>query len=181
MFEPHEYEQVKSTKQLWKEIKPDIEDLCSRLEIPQEQLIGDYKDYGRYRRVHYCPHNDEWVIKIEHLIATEPYDFMNAHEFNLYAKFKYFKKYGPKYTPSIYPPKTVDHVLRWLAPCYYISKNSRIIIQQQVDLCDNDEFKQTKIPTWLSDTFYDNFGWYKGKLVCFDYPNVNPKFSRTLI
>ena len=169
----------KNTNKILKEVRADIKDLCYRLRISQKQLIGRKIGEGSYRQVHECPHNPKWVVKIEHHQTDEDiFDFANIKEFTFYREW--YNRQCPG--QHGYSPATVRHILSWLAPCYNISHNGRILIQQKVRPVSWTRFSKQKIPAWLQyDPDHWNFGWYKGKIVCCDYATVLPKFPKKLI
>lgn len=58
---------------------------------------------------------------------------------------------------------------KWFAKIYDVSDNGKYLIQERTEKYKKEKYPE-KIPSFLTDTKYDNFGYIKGKgLVCIDY------------
>lgn len=119
-----------------------------------ELITGDQIAYGVYRDVFDCPVFKGCVIKYE----TGAGNFCNIAEWEIWNNLKNHKVLG-----------------QWLAPCYQISPSGTILVQAKTTPAHPDQFP-AKIPRFFTDTKYQNWGWYDGRLVCHDYAN-NRLFS----
>jgi len=59
-------------------------------------------------------------------------------------------------------------VSRWLAPVVAISACGRILLQKRTTKAHPSQYPD-RIPSFLTDQKYENFGMYKGRLVSHDY------------
>ena len=64
-------------------------------------------------------------------------------------------------------------VQRWLAPVVGSSDNAAVIIQAKIDPIRVEDIPKLprRIPKWMTDLKPENWGWYKGRIVCCDYGN----------
>lgn len=66
-------------------------------------------------------------------------------------------------------------VREWLAPCLIVSDNFSVLVQARTQPITTEDIKQgrlpDKIPSWISDTKVENWGWLNDKIVCHDYGN----------
>lgn len=70
---------------------------------------------------------------------------------------------------------------KWLAPCIYISKNGKFLVQVKVTEISPKEMP-AKVPACLGDVYYSNWGkTKKNKIVCCDYAITNPTYSMRLV
>lgn len=114
------------------------------------KLIGS----GSSRFVYEYNFNKDWVVKVEN--DDENRKFCNFSEYSFYENNKFNKK-----------------VSKWLAPCYRLSPDGRILIQHKCTPVVLDDLPK-KVPEFLTDLQISNFGWYKDKkgnkrIVCVDY------------
>lgn len=117
-------------------------------------FIGKQLGYGMSRHVYEMEHSPSYVIKWE----AEGKDFQNALEWRVWQAVKDFPKYA-----------------RWFAPCLDISPNGVWLIQEKVKLIPKNKYPK-KLPDYLGDTKYMNFGLLAGKVVACDYGT--PSFAR---
>lgn len=68
---------------------------------------------------------------------------------------------------------------KWFAPCYMISDDGKILIQAKVEFRGKKNYPK-KIPKFLTDTKYSNYGWYKGQFVACDYASIAVLISQGL-
>ena len=132
----------------------DVKDIV--LEDAFGVLCGKWIGGGAYRQVYTCSINDNFVVKVE---EREVNNFKNVEEFELYqtALGKKKEQNEPFYE-------------EWLAPCVFLSKNGRILVQYKTKTPDLKNYPE-KIPVWLCDAKIQNYGMFKGRLVCHDYGN----------
>ena len=71
-------------------------------------------------------------------------------------------------------------VAKWLAPCEYLSPDGRILLQKKCDPVPMNKKLPDKLPEFLTDLKRENFGIYKGRLVCIDYAITLPNPSLRL-
>jgi hypothetical protein len=57
---------------------------------------------------------------------------------------------------------------KWLAPCVSLSSFGSVLIQKRTTPIQHGKYPE-KVPTFLCDFKYQNFGMYKGRFVCHDY------------
>ena len=118
---------------------------------------------GTHRDVYECRIDRSLVVKVE--TSLEWRCFSNAREMQFWADHENFKK-----------------VADWLAPCVYLSPDARILCQKRVDPLTEQQKKELpeKIPGFLTDLKYRNFGMLDGRLVCVDYAITIPNPSLRL-
>lgn len=118
-------------------------------------LCSDKLGSGVYRDVYACRLDKTLVVKVE--IEQEWRSFSNVKEMQFWNE-----------------NELVTSVAKWLAPCEYLSPDGRILLQKRVQpLTDADKKKlPDKVPSFLTDLKFDNFGMYEGRLVCIDYASV---------
>lgn len=109
------------------------------------ELIGR----GIAREVYAVRHIKGLVCKIE----LEAGSFQNVMEFNIWDELQH-----------------TEHA-KWLAPVEFISACGTIILQARTEPLTHSKYP-AKIPSWLTDTKYQNFGLLNGKFVCHDYGSL---------
>jgi hypothetical protein len=109
-------------------------------------MCGERIGQGIAREVYVFKPDPSKVIKFD--LGTSPYDFQNLMEWLLW---------------EAAPP----HVRKWLAPCYDISANGRILLQARTSHYAGEQPKG--IPRVMDDMHLDNWGLYHGKPVAMDY------------
>lgn len=68
-----------------------------------------------------------------------------------------------------------DPIHKWFAPCLTISPNGQWLIQARTTPVTLAELKHKhrRIPKMFCDLKVANWGWYKGRIVCHDYANLD--------
>lgn len=115
-------------------------------------LCGKKLGDGFNRKVYECKLMPEWVVKVE---KTNPNDFANIRERAFWLEYKDNKE-----------------VAKWLAPCGEISPDGKVMLQRRVEPIPEDYKLPKKLPEFLTDVKYSNFGLLDGNLVCVDYDCV---------
>jgi hypothetical protein len=113
-------------------------------------MCGNKISEGTYRTVFVCKFDPELVVKVEKEYGT----FMNIHEWRNWELLQ-----------------DADHIKRWLAPCKFISPNGRVLVQYRTLPLYPDDMPE-KVPNFLTDLKWENFGRWRGNVVCHDYPMV---------
>ena len=127
-------------------------------------LCGEKIGEGIHRVVYRCKLRPELVVKVE---AEENYRyFANVREMDFWSYHSQYKK-----------------VADWVASSRYLSRDGRILLQDKCIPCgEHDEHKMpTKLPAFITDRKYSNFGWLNDKIVVLDYGLVihNPSLKLT--
>lgn len=123
-------------------------------------FVGDHIGSGMYRDVFEVKFDDDLVIKVE-----KEGSYCNTREW------------------IVWNDTTEEKWSDWLAPCVAISENGKFLIQQKTKRIINKQLPD-KIPSFLDDTHFDNWGIYKNRLVCHDYAfnrfvcDVKPKMIK---
>lgn len=112
---------------------------------------GKELGYGVYRQVFKHEFDDTCVIKVE---RGGNKIFSNVREWAVWNEIKD--------TPFA----------KYFAPCVAISENGNVLIQRRTQIPQKKKYPQ-KMPAFFTDFKYQNFGLYKGKLVCHDYAGFN--------
>lgn len=125
-------------------------------------LLGDLIAIGSCRKVYQCRLNADFVVKVEQWRGQ----FQNVTEWESWMWMK------------------GSNVAKWFAPYHYISDYGTILVQRRCQpLKDRSELPK-RVPKVLTDLKAENFGWYEGRIVCFDYGTIVARaqdFPRTLI
>ncbi|MGH7240036.1 MAG: hypothetical protein ACREHG_08210 [Candidatus Saccharimonadales bacterium] len=113
---------------------------------------------GVYRSVYSIKGSDKYVLKIEHEKGRvdKPPNHMNIMEYMNY--IEWFR--GTCYE-------------KWLAPCYVVTYDSRIMLQARVKPAAKKDMP-AKLPSFFTDKKVANWGWYNGRIVCVDYSMIVP-------
>ena len=113
-----------------------------------ELVVGDKIGEGIGRQVfEYLP-DPELVIKFEDKGGS----FQNVIEWNIWQRVQWVKGV---------------HI--WFAPCERISPCGTILLQKKTFTGDKKKYP-LKLPAYLTDTQYSNYGFMKGnRFVCHDY------------
>ena len=126
--------------------------LCGR-------LIGE----GIHRKVFKCKIRPDLVVKVEEADGYERH-FANWAESKFWTDNQHY-----------------EAVSKWLAPTEYLSPDARVLLQVRCEPVPESFKLPEQVPSFLTDLKRDNFGFYQGRLVCFDYalalntPNVRLK------
>lgn len=114
----------------------------------QNFMIGSEIGHGLSRTVYEFLPNKDWVLKVE----TKSSSFQNVLEWETWREFEH---------------EDNSIVRDWLAPCIDISPCGIFMLQERT--YKPKEYPD-KIPTWLFDRKFSNFGVLKnGKFVSHDY------------
>ncbi len=117
-----------------------------------EMVCGKFVGEGTTRIVFDYLLMSGYVIKIEKEART----FNNIMEYELWNSLSHAPEFN-----------------KWLAPCIEISPNGRWLIQKKI-VPINDKNKKdvpAKIPYWLSDMKFANYGFIGKQFVSCDYPS----------
>ena len=106
---------------------------------------------GFARSVYVLSANDDYVIKVE----TRAQSFQNVSEWETWSWVK-------------------EHpaLAKWFAPCTDISPSGAFLVKRRVTPLRPRE-RPKKLPAFLCDLKIENFGLYKGRVVCCDYGTVH--------
>lgn len=110
-------------------------------------VAGDKISEGSDRSVYNFALNSDLVVKFE----TTSKGFQNIMEWETW--------------------KVVENdkdAKRWFAPCIQISPCGTILLMEKTTPAPRDKYP-LKIPAFLTDTKYSNYGILRGKFVCHDY------------
>lgn len=117
---------------------------------------------GRDREVYVCGFDDSLVIKIE---ITKANDCQNVAEYLLW---NLINREAEARENS---EKVRGHFARmreWLAPCVSLSDGGAVLVMKRTTPASLNDFPK-RVPRFLFDLKRQNFGLYKGRLVCHDY------------
>jgi hypothetical protein len=112
-------------------------------------FTGQSLGRGASRYVFDCPLMKNSVVKYE--IGTR--SFCNQAEWDIWNNLSDHKVLG-----------------QWLAPIYHISPCGIILVQAKTTPVPRDQMPKM-IPRFFTDTKYQNWGWFEGRVVCHDYAN----------
>lgn len=112
-----------------------------------QMVTGRHLGGGTTRDVFEYSLDDSMVIKYE----TNARSFANVMEWEAWQKLTYDRELS-----------------KWLAPCHHISPCGSILIQSKTEPLPRDKYPK-KIPKLFHDTKYQNWGWWKRRIVCHDY------------
>lgn len=112
-------------------------------------ILGKEIGRGMSRIVYQHRTDPTLVVKVEQQAGS----FQNIREAELW-----FEISGTKFK-------------KWFAPVVYVSACGTVIMQKKCDFLDKKKYPD-KIPTFLFDTKYSNYGMLDGKFVCFDYGTI---------
>lgn len=118
-------------------------------------LCGERIGRGSSRDVFKCRLRHDLVIKVEIEKLWRTYE--NFKEMSFF---------------NDYP-----NAAEWLAPCVYLSPDTRILLQLKCDPLPSGYALPEKLPNFLNDLKPENFGLLNGKLVCVDYALTFSKIS----
>lgn len=119
-------------------------------------ICGNKLGGGVSRTVFDSPLNSDWVIKVE--TGTK---FQNIFEFETWRNFSY---------------SDCEEIAVWLAPCYFMSPEGKVLIQQKCEPIPKSMLPK-KVPTFLTDLKQENWGLLNGNPVCIDYGFVIPELN----
>jgi hypothetical protein len=111
-------------------------------------LVGDRLGGGAHREVYALRHDDTKVIKVEYVCGV----FANVHEFQVWDAVK------------------GTDLARWFAPVVFIDTfGNTLIMGRTKPISDRMWNAIEELPAFLEDLKQENFGIYKGRVVCHDY------------
>lgn len=129
---------------------PDEPSAAAKLRLA-ELFIGKIIGWGCYRKVYRLQDGVyDKVIKIE-----EGTTFSNVKEWEFWDQVHHSEKFS-----------------KWLAPCKWISPNGQVLIQMKTTPV-LEKYLPKMVPSLFWDLKADNWGWYKGRVVCHDYANFD--------
>lgn len=112
-------------------------------------VIGDHIGSGAYRDVYaYAIDPLRFVVKLENGFAS----FANHREWEVWKAIQETK------------------LAQWFAPCKAISGNGVMLIQARTKPVMFTDLPK-RVPAFFADLKADNWGRYKGRIVCHDYAN----------
>ena len=114
-------------------------------------FLGDYLGKGVSRYVFDFKFNKNFVVKID----ISNWNANNA-EYNIWEFVQHY-----------------PNLARWFAPVDKMSRCGRVLLQRKCKTDLKKELYPKKIPTFIGDVKYDNFGMLNGKIVCLDYSLVD--------
>lgn len=115
-----------------------------------DHMVGDLLGSGADRTVFECAMDKTCVVKL----GTTRGSFQNVHEWDLWQQHTAGKGTA---------------VVNFLAPCVSISHSGNVLIQKRTKPVPFDWKLPKRIPVILTDLKRENWGIYKGRLVCHDY------------
>lgn len=115
-------------------------------------LCGELLGIGIHRKTFKCRIDPGLVVKVEY--DTDWFVGANAAEWRNWEFNSDYKK-----------------VSDWLAPCAWISPNGRIMLQHRTAPLGPKDYPD-KVPAFFTDIKPENWGWYGGRPVCHDYPQL---------
>ena len=110
-------------------------------------FVGKEIARGTYRTVFQNALNDDLVVKID---TGTSKTFCNVIEWEMWHELKKSKW------------------AQWLAPCVAISYSGSVLIQKKTTPLRR---MPLRLPSFFSDVKSENFGMYRGRVVCHDYGN----------
>jgi hypothetical protein len=117
-------------------------------------FVGKMISYGQNRYVYEHEFDSSLVLKYE----PQGDEFQNVLEWRIWKAVEESKTLGP-----------------WFAPCVALSPNGVWLIQKKIRIIPKEKYPK-KIPDFIGDTSYLNFGMLGRRFVCCDYGT--PSFSR---
>lgn len=111
-------------------------------------FLGNYLGHGVSRHVfEYAPDPKKWVIKIDCSSFNA-----NALEYDVWGRVEHMPR-----------------VRQWLAPIKKMSRCGRVLMMARADMNRPREDYPKRIPGFLFDVKYENYGFIGKQLVCIDY------------
>lgn len=128
-----------------------------------EAFAGKLIGSGGNRRVYECRFNPELVVKLERNLSAK--SWCNIQEATMWdaAGIADMGFRG-------------DPFSKWLAPVKFISECGTVLVMERTYPLAKEKYP-AKLPVWLSDFCYRNYGRLKnGRFVCHDYGNMDIMF-----
>lgn len=107
-------------------------------------VCGKYIGRGQFREVYENKWSTDSVIKLEDGYSS----FHNIMEWQIWNEVK------------------DTHMAKWFAPCVWISGNGSVLVMMKTTPAEK---YPNRIPSFFTDIKKDNWGSYKGNIVCHDY------------
>lgn len=136
----------------------DMDRMNSIISIPSiasdfvTSICGEFIASGTYRSVFHYNLDEKYVVKVEPKSTN-----CNLIEALIWQEVQWLTG-------------RLNWVRDWFAPVKWISPNGRILVMRKTRE-QPDKKRPDKIPAFLWDAAYRNFGWIGDKLVCHDYSN----------
>lgn len=124
-------------------------------------LCGDKIGSGIHRDVFECRISPQYVVKVEN--SGEWRFFANVHEMKFWSDNQFCRS-----------------IAQWLAPCYMLSPDGRILLQHRASPLRPDDKLPDKLPAFLTDVKRENFGRLDNRIVCVDYASTIDVISTRL-
>lgn len=112
-------------------------------------LIGDMIGRGQFRQVFAHAFDKRKVVKIENGYAS----FSNVRESDIWKAVEDVKEHA-----------------RWFAPVYQISGAGCVLVMARTQPVTRKELPD-KVPAYFTDLKPENWGKWRGRVVCHDYGN----------
>ena len=109
-------------------------------------LCNERIGYGMSREVYDSEILKDCVIKVESSACR----FQNVLEWEAWQRLKW------------------TDTAKWFAPCEWISPNGSVLVMKKTERVAKDKYPE-KMPVFLTDFKYTNYGLYEGRIVCHDY------------
>jgi len=129
-------------------------------------LLGPNISDGNFRAVYEHALDPTKVIKIEYGHGQKSEhdcimqnSFCNVQEFLMWREIEGLKG-------------ELEWVKNWFAPIHWISPGGHILCMERT-YSKPDQERPEKIPKFMWDVKWDNFGWIGDNLVCHDYAHIN--------
>lgn len=113
-------------------------------------LCGKRLGSGYYRAVHEYNMDNRYVIKLEDGASS-----CNMTEYLMWKELEHLCG-------------DLAWVKKWFAPVKWISPNGRVLVMRKTSE-KPDKKRPEKVPNFLWDVKWDNFGWIGNQFVCHDY------------
>lgn len=111
-------------------------------------ILGDYDGHGTYRSIFHHASDPSLIVKVENGRQS----FSNVHEWEIWKAVRDTK------------------LAQWFAPCVDISPAGMVLIMRKCEP-SNVRSLPDKVPAFFTDLKAENWGFYEGRPVCFDYGN----------
>jgi hypothetical protein len=108
-------------------------------------MLGERLGWGVARTVYVFTQKPSQVVKVE-----KPGNYQNVMEWETWKAVRDTK------------------ARRWFAPCHALSDDGRILIMERTTPQSQDRYP-VRMPAFLCDFKYGNYGLLDGKIVCHDY------------
>lgn len=122
-------------------------------------FCGEVVGSGVARTVYECTVRPDLVVKVETVSAS----FQNVMEWELWQKFKDNKS-----------------VSKWLAPCELMSPCGTVMVQHRTTPLARDRYP-AKLPEFLTDQKWSNYGMIGDRFVCHDYGMIRARVQLQML